>query len=227
MALIFSDAFTEVSNTALTSHTPTILGTGWTQEKASATAVAHARATDVLMSSAQDIGNGMTYSSQPNPAIADVDVQATLAAVYSGSSSAPIALIARFADTSNYYAVQILGTSHAQNDTKIYKRVGGTWTQLAAVDTSWANGDVLKFEIRDATKKVYKNGVEILSTTDNAITAAGKAGVAWGAEAGGNGSHVFSTEWQLDNYSVTERDFPPIPETIYATRPNVNTLVRM
>ena len=205
MALIFSDAFTEASNTDIVSHTPTTLGTGWTREKASATAVAQARAADYLEANLQDTSNGMTYSAQPDPTNSDIQGQFTFTLLLTGSNSAPIALFARFADTSNYYTVQILGAAHAQNDTKIYKRVAGAWTQLAAVDTGWSIADVLKFEVIGTSLKVYKNGAEILAATDSAISAAGKTGFAWGQEAGGNGSHVF-TDWQLDDYTVTEVD---------------------
>lgn len=201
MALIFSDTFTETTTTALTSHVPDT-GTGWTQEVAATGAVANASGGDYVVASANVTGDDLAVSAQPNPTQADVDVQMTLAALLTGTGSAPFGVFARWADSSNFYGVQILPAGHAEVDTKLFKRVAGTFTVLSSVDTTWATNDILKLEIRGTALKVYKNGVEILSSTDSSISAAGKAGILWG-QITPNGSNVNST-WRGDNFSVTE-----------------------
>lgn len=201
MALIFSDTFTEATTTALTSHTPDT-GTGWTQEVAATGAVANASGGDYVVASANVTGDDLAVSAQPDPSTADVDVQMTLAALLTGSGSAPFGVFARWADSSNFYGVQILPAGHAEVDAKLYKRVAGTYTVLASVDTTWATNDIVKLELRGTAIKVYKNGVEILSATDSSITAAGKAGIYWG-QLSPNGSNVNST-WRGDDFSVTE-----------------------
>ena len=80
--------------------------------------------------------------------------------------------------------------------------MAGTVTELASGDSGIAVNDVLMFEIRDATKKLYKNGSEELSTTDNALTSAGKAGVGLGNLFISNND--IALEWQLDDFKVTD-----------------------
>lgn len=65
----------------------------------------------------------------------------------------------------------------------------GTFTQTLSADTTYT----CKLEIRNATKKVYVDGVERISSTDNAVTAAGKAGLRDGSSTAGSdttGHHV-------------------------------------
>ncbi len=89
------------------------------------------------------------------------------------------ALIARFTDTSNYYGAGTYGPGSSA-DLKIFKKVAGVVTELATSgDDDTTNGDAFKFEIKDATKKLFREATEKLSTTDNALTFAGRTGMGW------------------------------------------------
>ena len=99
----------------------------------------------------------------------------------------------------NYYAVGFLPPGHASNDTELWKTIAGTPTSLTSVDTGIAANDVFVLEIRDAAKRVLKNGAEILTNSDNAITSAGDAGVSMGkflSTASGVDAGNMNTAWQ-------------------------------
>ena len=88
------------------------------------------------------------------------------------------------------------------NVLSLFKRVGGAATSLGDVGFPWpGDGAVrrIKLQIRNATKRVFVDGTQILSSADNAIAAAGKPGlIRFGASAPGDGIGV-----HLDNYAVT------------------------
>lgn len=202
MALIFEDTFTEASTVALTSHTPSPTGTGWTEEVAAATAVANVHSDDYVYASTTNTNNDLGVSAQPDPSEADVDVEMKLSALYASTLAASFGIFARWADSSNYYGVQLLSNSHSSDSVKLFKRVSGTFTELDTVDATLATNDVIKLEIRGSDIKVYQNGSEILSASDSSITAAGKAGIMWGMLTI-NGLHVH-VNWRGDNFKVTE-----------------------
>lgn len=203
MAQIFYDKFTETSTTTLTSHTPTDQGTGWTIEVAAPTGVPQAQANDQLRASVSEAG-GLAVSAQPNPSTADVDVEMAITNLVTVNNAAGFGVFARWADSSNYYGVQIFPAAHATVDTRLFKKVSGSYTVLASVssDLGWVASDVLKLELRGSTIKAYKNGVEALSVSDSAITAAGKAGVIWGNMTC-DGVNI-RNEWYGDDFKVTE-----------------------
>lgn len=203
MTLIFYDQFTSAGE-VLTSHTPTDAGTGWTREVDASTGQPECLATGKLRWSTTPSSTGAAVSAQPDPATADVDVEITLSSLLTSNGAWSFGIFARWADSNNYYGVQIFPAAYATVDTRVFKKVSGSYTVLvsASSDVGWANGDVLKFELRGTTLKVYRNGSEILSVTDSALSAAGKAGVLWGNMTA-NGTSVASA-WQSDNFKVTE-----------------------
>jgi len=181
MAIIVQDEFTEGADTNLDAHTPTTTGTGWTKENGSASwhLRCYAAQDNVEFTETGSRGDNLMYSSQPAPTTADVDVQFDSFRATPVSNDGAWGCFARFADTSNFYSLGLYRTGVAA-DKKIFKRVTGTDTELASGDNGITDGDVHLFEIRDATKKLFHNSSEILSTTDNAITAAGEAGLCLG-----------------------------------------------
>jgi len=202
------DTFTDGSGqVSLTSHTPDTDGTSWVEEINTGSTLE----VDCFGSSgyAGPDNYANTYevvvTSRPDPSSAEYDITAELSGVEgsSESGSKPWGLVARFDGTEDdAYIFQLMPDSYAENAYKIFKRVGGTDTELASVDGATVVGDVFKFEIRDASKKVYKNSTEILSTSDNTITDAGSAGMGWG-DYFPNGDHV-RTDYQVTEYSVEE-----------------------
>ena len=70
----------------------------------------------------------------------------------------------------------MLTNGNAQDSLQLAKMEGGVVTTLGTIDVTIAAGDTFKLEITDATKKIYHNGIEVISSTDNALTAAGNWG---------------------------------------------------
>lgn len=192
------DTFTEASNTALTSHTPDT-GTGWTEVfNDSASSIAQVYGTgDYVAITTGEGGVGIACSAEPDPDTAAYVIEAKeLATVISTRNAG---LFARRTDNSNYYVFQILGYDDTPNDRKIFKRVSGSFVELAATDEGDAAGQFFQFIITDSKKSVRQDGREILSTSDNALTSKGDCGLAWGSPAGGDGNYM-SADWQFDDF---------------------------
>lgn len=214
MAVIV-DSFTEAStDTALPSHTPDT-GTSWTVAFSTATtAVLQAKqATDVCQASANETGVGVTYTASPAPAGAEYDVEITIVNVDTSTSNRPWWLFGRYVDSSNYYGVGVRPTGLTDIDLRL--RVGGVNSSLGTYNGGLSAGDVIKLEIRDATKRVYINGVQQISSADNSITSVGLAGLGIGRDPGNSfaGGNI-NTSWTLDDYTVTDApagptDLPP------------------
>lgn len=204
MAVIFEDAFVESANTPLTSHAPTV-GTSWVEEENTTAAAAEAQvvaSVDQVNCSATVNSSRIIVTSRPNPASVAYDVTAEISQMTGTGSDDPLGLIGRLTDTSNYYAT-VAYQAGAAADAKIYGLVSGSLTELASGDTGWVSGDIMKFEIRDAAKKLYKNGAEVLSTTNNDLTSAGRAGMCWGNVTGVSTDDVNANQ-RFDDYSVDE-----------------------
>jgi len=84
---------------------------------------------------------------------------------------------------------------------KLFKRVGGTFTPLGVYDATLATGTIIKLEITDATKKVFVDGVERISSTDNALTSVGTWGIIFGKGAGPDSLHL-RPQWHLDDFTA-------------------------
>lgn len=204
MATVVNDTFTESSNTALTSHTPDT-GTGWTQIYNNMTSgYAQVNATtDYCEPTANENNKGLAYASSPDPASAEYDVTVVMGTAHPAAETytKPFGVFGRHDGTADdRYILQVLPDSHTQNAYQLYKVDGGVETQLASVDGTTVAGDEFKLEVRNASKKVYKNGSEILSSTDNVLTAAGKVGIAWGSWCPG-GAHV-DVDSRFTSYKV-------------------------
>ncbi len=205
---ITGDTFTEATtNTPVDEHTPTgaNAGTGWTQhETPGPSADFHAlEATNTCAPTSNSDNKNATATLQGDPSNADVDIEFTLSQVYAGAPDASLGLMARRAsDTSSYIAnLYRVATSP---DVTIYTRTGDeAGTQTASGDMSPTAGEVIKFELRGNTKKVYQDDVEIISaSSESTITAAGGAGLS-----GGNSvvsTDDLATSWRIDDFIVTE-----------------------
>ncbi|MDO8631171.1 MAG: hypothetical protein Q7R41_11825 [Phycisphaerales bacterium] len=179
MPVIFEDTFTEAVNTDLSAHTPSPTGTSWTLLVQDTTLVLRVlAASDTVAASSTDTTGGLAYTAQPAASTPEYDVQADIAAVATSSEDSWI-LLARVVDADNMYGIGIYPNAAAAN-MKMWKQVANVVTELASGDFDVTAGDTMKFEIRDAAKKLYQNGVERLSTADNALTAAGSGGIAVG-----------------------------------------------
>jgi hypothetical protein len=194
------DTFVDTDTTALQSHTGE-LGATWTER----TAVADF--TIVANSAYPPITGEAIYTASGTPASAEYDVLVQFFQRLIGVGD--LSVVARFVDTDNYYIAQYTGDLTTTGNFRIYKKVGGSFTELAASGTilvgqGWPPS--VRFRIRDASKKVYVDGTELLTTSDNALTAAGLAGVRGteqavvaamiqAEDAGGGGGGGFQSAW--------------------------------
>jgi hypothetical protein len=107
-------------------------------------------------------------------------VSFTLSNVNTGTGTAPVGLFARRTDNSNFYYLRILPAGHATDSVQLHKRVAGVSTLLGTYDAPLANNDNFQLVVTDAAKKIYYNGLEIISSTDNALTSVGTWGIYFG-----------------------------------------------
>jgi len=205
MSTVFSDNFTEASNTALTSHTPSPTGTSWVEvAKVGTTINWQVYAADYVAGIGGNTAEGQSCKSQPDPSSSAYDVQWTVQLVDTTSGTQRRRLLGRMADSSNYYAAGLLPTAHASNTDELFKIVADAKTQLATVDTAWANNDTHMLRMRDAAKEVFRNGSSILSNSDNALTATGSAGIGLGNIGTNDTGNGNSNAFRFDDYLVDE-----------------------
>lgn len=193
MAVFASDAFTDTNGVALQSHTPTG-GGSWT-EHASYTAGAMEIRTNRARQSG-GINNSLFYHSG-TPSSAEYDVEADLALLSNNSGIYEVA--GRIATAANtYYAAR----KRLNGTVALIKVVAGTVTSLGSASGQSDVGGNLRLQIRDATKKLFWDDVEILSSTDNEITAAGKAGIVDRGSNSGNTTGMHFDNFLADDVSA-------------------------
>lgn len=149
--------------------------------------------------SAGAAGSIALYTADPAPASAEYDVSATVEAPDPGGGS-PFFLVARYQPGGDYYSAGSYGSGTGA-ELRIYKTVGGTPTLLASTPAPITVGDVLTFEVRGSAKRLLVNGAVAISTTDDTITGAGRAGLGIGA-AWASGDSV-SASWEVSAFKVT------------------------
>jgi hypothetical protein len=189
-----SDTFTDTAGTELSLHTPSG-GGSWTL---------HGSYTrTMVVSDANRCRQGGTagascYYHSASPASAEYDVSADLYV----KTNNPITMgVAGRIDTATntMYATRYVSGSTQWELLRISGGSSaslGTYVQTLATETAYR----VKLEVRDAAKKVFIDGVERISSADNAITAAGRAGVRQGS----NTSGADGTGYHLDNWEAAD-----------------------
>ena len=219
MEVIFQDEFTRTGNVTLASHTPTTLGTSYTLVHQSAAGE------DILVVAASDnarsdgtSNDGCIYSCDATYPSADYSITVTTVTIGT-SSSTPLILLLRLQDQENMYAVRLSDTSVGDLNSRIYKKVTGTWTALGSLFQCPANGSVVKFQVIGSALKVYDDGLEVASATDTDITATGKAGIAMG---GGTENPILS-----DDLNTTDPVFDDLVINNLGAAAGINTQVNI
>ena len=209
---ITGDTFVEATaDTSLDEHTPTgaNAGSGWTQHETpgpSGDLKAKFTADNCGIGGNNDDKNS-TVTLQDDPTNAEYDIQFTLKGIGAGAPANTVGPMARRASDTSSYIANIYRVA-SNPDATIYIRTGAeAGTQLASADMTPAVDDIIKFEIRNAAKKLFRDpdGLgfdEIISTANDDITAAGGAGLSMG-------NSVVSTDdcavsWLLDDFTITE-----------------------
>lgn len=177
MATTAQDNFTEASDTNIESHTPSPTGTSWTPATTGDTKVIgstdsvqpRSGANECFVREGTDIGDD------------DMDVSADV--VLNTTNSGHRAGIAgRYASGShnNQYQAYAQGSAATTYDIFLFKNIAGVRTQLgtyALTVASTAEVVTLKLSILTATKKVFTNGTERISSSDDNLTGNNYAGL--------------------------------------------------
>lgn len=192
----FFDSFTGTSGTLLDAHTPNV-GTSWTK-------LINVGTGDIGLSSNTADSNvagyaadeGGLYTADATYASADYSVSVTV--VFGDNGDDPNILACRIQDADNMYAVWF-----NNDESRLYKRVTGTWTQVGSSGAGVADTSVVRLSIIGTTLSFMDDGVTILSETVTDHSAAGKAGLGFGAVIVSTDD---SSSMQLDNFTVTTAD---------------------
>lgn len=200
---IFSDTFTGTSGTDLINHTPDT-GTSWAEAEDTCTGSNW----EITSNKARVAvgGSDCRILETATPASTTADMAADFAFIQGptdalGAEDA-LGLLIRYADTSNYYACAIFGDTSSPYATSIFKRVSGTSTTLISGTTAYVANDIIRCEAIGTSIKMYRNGAEILSTTDSGLSAAGKGGVFEGNAQ--TATDDVRNVWHIDDFHVYE-----------------------
>lgn len=183
MTVFASDAFTDSNGTLLQNHTPTVGGL-WTKLVGGTGADI-----EIHNNQATPSGDGVVYYNGGTPSGAEYDV--LLTQKIAGSSNYALGQYGRLSTSAEtgYLAWSNAGAYF------LYKAVSGSFTELGSWTTAPAANDVVKLEIRNASKKVFVNGTQRISSTNNDVTAAGKAGLR---------CYGTSTTFYVDDFSADD-----------------------
>lgn len=187
VSYVVQDTFTDTSATVLSSHTGET-GATWTKHASFAGSAAISSANRARNNSA----NPTLYYASGTPATAEYNVECNFHVFTTAYFAGLVGRVATGAIT--FYEVY-----HTAGTWYLRKRIAGAITQLQTYVQALNNGQTytLRLEIKDATKKVFIDGIERMSDTDNSITAAGKAGV-WYA-----GGWSDSAGFHIDDFTVS------------------------
>lgn len=174
-AQFVSDTFTDTTGTNLTSHTGET-GATWTVH----TGISGGTGQCVIeanRSRGETAGVKNVVYASGTPGSADYTIQADMIVKSNGANTFEAGLLGRMTTdgTVTFYQADY---SLFSNEWRLYKFVTGTPTALGTYGQTLTDEQtyVLKLEMIGTAIKVYVDGVERISATDSAISAAGKAG---------------------------------------------------
>ncbi len=175
----FDDFFEAGADVTLTSHTPDT-GETWALEEQTGASLANTDGDNSAQEAAAESNDRIIYSLDRVLTDAEYQTEIYFNELATNTLAAfPYFVVARFADTSNFYFGGTYAAA-ATADKKIYKEVATTVSEIATGDAGFAASSFMTFKVLDATKKIFWNGSEAISTTDNAITAKGEVGFGMG-----------------------------------------------
>lgn len=223
MSTVVLDSFTGTNGTLLTDHSGET-GATWANHP-SYTGTFQIASNRCRSTLADGTVNGAFASGTPATAEYDVSASIVIVAASNAGALASAGLCGRMDESANtlYQASLTEGTGW-----RLHKFVGGSATQLGStVSQTLSNGQsyAVKLEIREASKKLFVGGVEKISSTDNAITATGKAGVRgrWATDSGGYHYDAFTLTDLASGTTYTE-PLTSLADT-YATVTDIGTFV--
>lgn len=170
------DTFVDVAGTGLHFHIPTPSGTGlWGYLSTGTTNSAfQITATNTVRGTSTSSAQGCQHSLIP--AGVDQDIQVDIVCKSTGAGLQSAGVIGRYVAGPTFYHARYSHTSKFE----LVKMVAGVATVLGTYTglslTAGQTATIL-LQIRDASKKVFINGIERISSSDNAITDVGRVGV--------------------------------------------------
>lgn len=193
---LVTDTLTDTTGTVLSAHTP----------EAGSSYVKHPLYTPTAVITAggrarhnggAGVSSNTLYRNLTVLASASYDVKATIFAASATDVAFRTGIVARCdASADTFYLVRYSG---ANEQWEFIAKIAGTDTVLDTYPKALSSGQTVTvlFVVRDALKRVFIDGVERMSSSDNSITAAGSAGMRLG-DAGGTDS----TGLQVDTFRV-------------------------
>jgi len=191
MAIFVSDTFSgEVANAPLEDHVGEV-GATWTVHPSYTSALLVSSSTETLFASNSTIGTG--YYASGIPAGPEYNVSADYQAVSVSAMAANPGIVGRMSTSGNTF--YMLRYSAPNSRWELFKAVSGTFTLLGSYSQTLTTTTYnARLEITDATKKAYIDGVERISSINNEITEAGRAGTRWFISA------ISQTGIRIDNF---------------------------
>ena len=190
----FNDTFTDTNGVLLNAHSPSPTGTGWTLSVQTGTQTLEIQSNQVTPTGLE-YNTHLIYTVDDTPSSNEYNV--TVTSVTGSTTDDDMFIVGRYMNSSYMYAVAWSTT----NGFDLAKIVGGVETILDSTGTMPADGSVITLEITDAYKKVYDDGVEILSSTDNVITGTGKGGLGCG-QLVNTGADIGATTQIFDDFQI-------------------------
>lgn len=177
------DQFPDANGTSITSRNAAV-GGSWARQSGW-------NGVDVLVQSQRGYLNSsgsQAHYNNATPASAEYDVAGQ---IYVASDIGTAGSMVRM-ETAAKTGYECSHAGEAYDKWTITKHVAGVSTELAMWAEALVAGNTRAFSvaIRDTSKKLYVAGVERCSTTDNAITAAGKAGTLFWKGSTTTGQHL-------------------------------------
>jgi hypothetical protein len=199
MALFVQDTFTGTDGTTLASHTGET-GASWTKHPQFTGSLA--LDTNRVRNATSDTNAGLYYASG-TPLGADYEVQADLLCKDAASVLASAFVCGRLDSAVSAGTYYFGGWNRSSNIFQVLKLVAGVSTSLGSSSDGGAAAGTTKtakLSMVSTTIQLLIDGASVVSVTDSAISAAGKAGLRMVAVAGGGNTNGF----HVDNLTATD-----------------------
>ena len=193
--VVFSDSFTEASNTLLNLHTPNV-GTSWSLALSTGGATYTVNPTGMLQPTTTLLNVGCLYLANNASPSAAVEVGVTVPAVVSGTNV--VGLVFRYVDANNFYLLTISSTA---SNTVLWKKVAGVWSNLAASINNVNATNTVKVRAVGSNIVVYVADIPVITRVDTSISGAGLCGISAGT-IGQNATDDVANTWRLDTFYV-------------------------
>ena len=193
--IVFSDSFTEASNTLLNLHTPNV-GTSWSLALSTGGATYTVNNTGTLQPTTTLFNVGCLYLANNASPSAAVEVGVTVPTVASATNV--VGLVFRYVDNNNFYLLTISNTA---GNTILWKKVAGVWFNLGVSINPVNAGNTVKVRAVGSNIVVYVSDSPVITRVDTSIAGAGLCGISAGT-IGQNATDDVANTWRLDTFYV-------------------------